>query len=346
MQGQTQLSLFDVAHKLTGTLSYPFDNLFGTIFLLSYPRRKLLLKACRIQGPFSTSSRFYTRYRQELLEYIDYPQLLRNSKRWRANPTTFDTLWDVIQRYHLLFSSPILAGFVSMILRYAPYDDTSSIRQAEREAIDKEIAASQSPKPAVGLNYSRLFSSQPSTYANPPYHEDVPDNHTLEKTIGCSIIGSITALQHSSRLLLPSTTRKRFPPVPHSLEPFARFNNHAPIETILDAERVYANSGIQLEGPTSIGVVVMGNTGGPRAFYRRGLTKHSRSRYVQPILNAMVDSLSTTNRRTRFNLFNLDFLTPEMISMIYDYASFTSKLQEIRKFTNTLGNHLGLSWVG
>jgi len=81
-----------------------------------------------------------------------------------------------------------------------------------------------------------------------------------------------------------------------------------------------------------------GNDLKPRVYYARGPDVHFASSIIQDIFNTFVDSLSSTHRRNRFNLLDLERMTEDEVLAIYDYSSFTSTLHEIRNFTNRLAD--------
>jgi hypothetical protein len=100
-------------------------------------------------------------------------------------------------------------------------------------------------------------------------------------------------------------------------------------------EFLYHKYGILATGPTELRMAFKYHDLKPRVYYARGLDVYPSSRYAQPILNIIVDALPVTNRYERFLANAIQLCVSETL-FIYDYASFTSRLYEIRNFMSRL----------
>jgi len=73
----------------------------------------------------------------------------------------------------------------------------------------------------------------------------------------------------------------------------------------------------------------------PRVYYARGPDQYYASRYIQEIFNILIDSLPITNRYLRFYHAGIRIEADDTL-FIYDYSSFTSRLDEVKCFLREL----------
>lgn len=285
--------------------------------------RKVMLKACRIQGPFSTTSRLYTRHKS-FMDISIYPVKFSYDGP-ELDSSQPSSLYSFITKYSDFFSDPIICGYISMALRYLPYLDYSSVEQVKMDTLIKELTASQGGGTrSPHLNYDALFN--PGSV----YRDGTPG----QARIGSSLRGAARRLQSSKYPLVPRGGKKNIP-LPScsttSYHPYERKLGR-PIKTLDDVETVYIKYGVELYGKTEMRSVWRGNDLKPRVYYSRGPSLHRPSVYIQQIFNAFVDAFEETHRLHRHSTTVIHPDTDEILS-IYDYSSFTSSLSEIRRFT-------------
>jgi len=247
-------------------------------------------------------------------------------------------IFDLLEANHQLLTSPVSAGFISMVLRYLPYSDYAESAEIRKETIDKELHAAQVPYHPVTLNYSSFLS--PS-----PYHRHVPlfgkkSSPAVASQIHSSFEKAKTLI--SDQLLVPKVSRKTILRK-HGAPWWKPYDKHAldgkRVKTLADVERVYVKTGVWLHGLTEMRSAWRGNDLKPRVYYARGASPHPACSVIQQIFNIFVDSLRITHRKLRFNLHELEGLTFEKMLFLYDYTSFTSSLHEIRNFTDKLAEY-------
>jgi hypothetical protein len=93
--------------------------------------------------------------------------------------------------------------------------------------------------------------------------------------------------------------------------------------------------GIRIGGPVEVRCSWKYNVLKSRLYFAQGGDTFHSSKYVQPIFNLLADSLEITHTMNR--VFEpLSVLSKDDFVIIYDYASFTSTLQEIVSFLEEL----------
>jgi hypothetical protein len=325
---QPHMHHFRLARLLSVSTAYPCTTLFPTVVAMSIAERKLLLKGARIGGPFTTGSRFYLRHAKDLKKRIIVYDLPYNDVPKAVGP---QSIWDFMLLHSIFFDHPVLRGFVSMIVRYLPYEDYSSSELEKSAAIKKEISA------AIGYGFSDqtldyTFLWTVDRQSTTPYYHGIA-YRSVQEDIRKALRGAVKGLKHKP--ILPRTGKKLIPNrQDYALEAIEKRVGF-PIRTLGDVERVYAESEILLGGVTVMKSVWRGNDLKPRIYYARGPTVHHGSPFIQTLFNAFVDSLANTHRKTRFHTRDM-MLTSHEILFIYDYSSFTSNLHEIRRFTDAL----------
>jgi len=312
--------------------------LIGLIYVMDLPHRKVLLKAVRIQGPFSRSSRFYLRYTTELRD-IKYTPHIMSRNAPTIDPTIQMTCWDIVQHFSDLFSDSISCGYISMLLRCLPYLDISSAREEVFEAVKKELEASQGGgvEPKYPLNYRANFHPSRDTPYRPGSRPDV--------SIAYKLRGGIRRL--SSNLIVPRLGNKNIP-LPSDYDttyrPYEVHTDGKEIKTLKQVERVYYACGVELAGTSRMKTVWRSNDLKPRVYYSRGASLHRSSAYIQQIFNCFVDALENTHRIDRHNTSSLNPGKDDLLS-IYDYSSFTSLLSELPRFTAILAEEFQETYI-
>jgi len=306
------------------------------VFGMPVTDRKVLLKACRIQGPFSKQSRLYTRHKDQMTN-VHYPVISLPRGHNKVDHSSSRTIYQLIQDYSDYFSDPICCGYISMLLRYIPYSDYTSVVEEKDRIIKKELEASQ----GGGLRAPMIDYHSLSSPRFHPYLPGVPGNLTVITRLR----GSIRRL--SNKPIVPRLGKKKIP-LPDEYDStyrvYEKFNDGKLIQSLEDVERVFVRSGQELSGRTKMKTVWRGNDLKPRVYYSRGASLHRASTYIQQIFNAFVDAFETTHRHARHATVTLK-PTEEEILLIYDYSSFTSQLSEIIRFTDTLADWFGETYI-
>jgi hypothetical protein len=256
---------------------------------------------------------------------------LRNDEGYIAqNYTTLFKLAISLSDY----MDPFHSGFLSMLLRNAPFNDEQDGLDQLEASIQKELTAALSSYHPAILDYTSIFESGSSNRYVRVYH-----NLPIVEDVAREIHG---AFIRARKKLLTATVF--YPKYSHKLVGRVARDNARQckgmwggdkIKSTLDLERFYMKTGWRIEGPVEIGMAWKYNELKPRVFYKRGPTVYNASRYIQQIYNLIIDQIVSVNRQSRFHTSTVQF-TASDITFIYDYAAFTSSLLEIRNFTSSM----------
>jgi len=100
-------------------------------------------------------------------------------------------------------------------------------------------------------------------------------------------------------------------------------------------EWIYSRTGSTICGETEMRSAWKYTDLKPRVYYARGPDQYYASRYIQEIFNILIDSLPITERFLRFYHSGIRLEHDETL-FIYDYSSFTSRLDEVKCFIRRL----------
>jgi len=297
---------------------------------MSIDQRKACLTMVRCQVLPVYGSRLFKRFAALWVQSVNRPAELRHSQN--RHVFTLRELANLLEDY----LNPLQCGFVSMLLRNAPFLDEQDCAKVIRDGIQKEILAAIHTYHPVSLDYHSIFTEAQFTHYV-PLSGNLPYCLEVSRSLRAS-------LSHSKRKLVlgnpiyPSYKQKDVGRGGRrNLEYLSRFMDGEDLRTTLDLERLYHATGMKVDGNVEMGWTWKYNELKPRVFYRRGPKVYYPSRFIQPIFNLLLDSVESVNRRTRFASQSVP-LDASDIAFIYDYSSFTSKLHEIRNFTASLAD--------
>lgn len=311
----------------------PVQDLVRAIHYMPIPVRKALITLCRVRSPYNPRSRAYTRLVQELKQpFTTYTPIAMEI-----------TLIDLLPPCDQFISSPILSGLISMLVRNIPFYHRDEVVALTLSSVEKEVKASLEVYPHPVFNWESVLSN--SAYTR---HSTVlSDGYPLKPEVHDAIYEALLSTKHvlSSRRLYPDYSRKTLGlRATRSLLDLDRQLGYVTPNTTQGLETMYHHEGIRVTGPTEMRTAFKYNDIKPRTYYARGPDQYYDSRYIQEIFNVIVDSLSTTHRFHRFHTNFLEMTSDETL-FIYDYASFTSTLFEIRRFTAALAEFYKDTWV-
>jgi len=299
-------------------------SVIWTMWRLPIPYRKVILDATRIQRVYPDSGRFLERNWR----------LLRKTVTLFSSETNCYDVVDLKSFINLLqpfLQSPVSSGFISMLVRYLPYHDESTIDETKETLLRKEIHAALEVYHPAHLNYSFLHGP---AYFHIPLHKDIRPSPYLARILYNTFRKRLDMVTH--RILVPDLGRKtistRFSDAYRVFEERYGF----PIKTLCDVEAIYIREGIKLGGLTEMRMAWKGNNLNPRIYYARGPDVHFTSSVIQQIFNILLDGFDFVHRRLRFALRDLGLVSDDVTLFIYDYTSFTSSLHEFRYFMEAL----------
>jgi len=110
------------------------------------------------------------------------------------------------------------------------------------------------------------------------------------------------------------------------------------VESVADVEKVYHQTGVEVKGPVEMRTAWKYNDLKPRVYYAQGPDVYHRSKFIQPIFNDILDCFDVVHRFNRYELPEDRTLDHSDTLIIYDYSSFTSRLEEVLEFTRALAD--------
>jgi hypothetical protein len=264
------------------------------------------------------------------------------------NPTN-DVVWytlDEIVRWASSFTPSLVAiSLISLAIRIAPFHDYSSVIETKKETVEKEMEAAVLPYNPVNFDYDVIFSSVPESRSR-RFHPDIPADASISRSLYADFSRAKSRLHKST--LFPDIGTKTVGKIVK--RNYYRIKTETGLQldqnaekgdvTCRDLERLYHETGRVVEGPVEVRSAWKYNDLKPRVYYARGGITYHNSKYVQSIFNVVIDALPETHRHDRFLEPEDSTLTEDDLIILYDYASFTSKLDEIKNFVSALATFL------
>jgi hypothetical protein len=107
-----------------------------------------------------------------------------------------------------------------------------------------------------------------------------------------------------------------------------------------DIERMYSRGEGYVDGTVEMRQAWKYNDLKPRTYFASGGTMYYPSRYIQPVMNALVDSFPSTDTYGRFSVERFAALSTDELVILYDYTSFTSSMSEQKHFLVELAHEM------
>lgn len=315
--------------QLTNTLSRDRQSLHELLMTLphmSIVHRKVVMTICRTQSSPVKGSTTYSRLFHDMRDYID-------------NPSTGGktVLGDLIRNCTETTTS-LYSGFVSMMLRNAPFPDDQEILEVIRSGVKKELTAAIEIYHPISLDWFSVLSSDKLYRIQNPLFPGAPINPAINHQVYYRLRSSKSLL--SSAVFYPDYSRKTIGRnASYNLRMVARELGMNVENTTLGLEQIYHEYGFRIQGETEMRWAWKYNDLKPRMYYARGPDQYYASRYIQQVFNILVDCLPVTHKFDRFNS-HIVRMSPDDTAFIYDYSSFTSKLHEVMGFLRALGEFL------
>jgi hypothetical protein len=254
------------------------------------------------------------------------------------------TLLEVISLYSDLFLDHLSCSIVSHGLRIAPGICQDEFESIMTSSLSKELSASTNRFLHTALDFRCLFSavaedrSLPLCDRLPPSEEVASD--TYSKFCGLR-------LRFSNMLLFPrggsktvgrevaSNFWKGYYSSGQSFKHEGYGDEHQ--VTVDDCLRLYQETGGYPDGPVEMRTSWKYAQIGPRCYYARGGTVQVPAQYMQEVVNIIIDEFPEVHRVNRFGPPG-DYLHDNDVELIYDYSSFTSTMDAIIPFIDSLAH--------
>lgn len=317
-----------------------YGLLLATIPFLPIALRKPILTLSRTQAlPVEGSPTYETAKRmfdiQIMPDYSFNLDLLMSLEV----PMPFGEFYERIAPYSL---QPIHCGILSLTLRIAPFPEDTEIEDLISTTFQKELSASVNIYHPVRFDYRAILSDNyherrtpfsPRIPLRPEVHDSIHDAFTKSKLslhhkvfwpdIGIKTVGDQVAMLFWNAYAELGLEWKED-------------QKDRPGVNCQDLERLYMETGIEIGGPVEVRSAWKYNDLKPRVYYARGGSTYFASRYIQAFFNHVIDFFPECHRLDRFTEPENSTLGHLDSSIIYDYASFTSTMEEIRNFVHAL----------
>jgi hypothetical protein len=318
----------------------PMSQFLADLVYIPIPLRKVLLTITRVQLFPVEGTRLYERLEEGLntIVYIPAPPFLLDDRRASAyGGTLLGLIYDIAP----WFTSPLLSSFTSTVLRSAPCAVPTDLRE---QALKKEIEAGcQEYSHRYHLDFSSIFSSDPLDRTI-PLAPNIPPNPDVANQ--CFKVFSEIRSSIADMILVPKLSTKTCGAITSQgcFETFPAFAINDCYGELINGnfstasiERMYYLSGLRVLGPSEMRSSWTYGDLRPRVYYAQGATTFNVAKYIQPIFNFIVNFFDVVHRYNRF-LEPEGILLEDFVVTIFDYASFTSKLEEIIPFLTDMSH--------
>lgn len=235
-----------------------------------------------------------------------------------------------------IHKDPICAAILNNACRSAPFLGlTAKEADANRTGSwEKEIFACSGIANGPALDYTCWFSEDSKDRNKPlgmhlpsaPIHNTRIHGKFLEwrKSMeGVRLFPQIQTGKSMSRV-----TAKRYWENKDPSRLGAQFDSNVSSAMV---ERVYADDGVEIQGPCELRQIWTYNDLTPRTYFSQGGTAFHDSKYIRLPLNRLSDHFEEVNFITRFSIQDILIHDNDTV-FIYDYESFTSNLEEFKYF--------------
>lgn len=240
----------------------------------------------------------------------------------------------LIPIFSTLYDSSFTAGLLMTMVRLAPLPQ-DQINSAYESAILKERKVMDETGLPSTLNYN-VFFGRPDECIVP----GVDANPVMAKRVQRSIDTWIQ--QIANKLFFPRMSHKSIEKsssnVTRSILEYEGIDYENEIMSQVELERVYHQTGYQVQGPCEMRQRWYTSQLSPRTYFASGGTAYHNSKFIADMMVQLCDNLPCTNRRYRVNPTRLR-IADGSHAYIYDLSSFTSNLHEQRYFVDRLAEY-------
>jgi len=313
-----------------------------TILSLPLFIRKELLGLCRTQSPPVQGS-----FAESALPSLKTTILAPSAPTKTLNATTYVSLslGDFIDLYLTCFLNHLTASVIAHGLRIAPIFDSEEIPFIFHEAVSKELSAGVVQFAHPLLDFRPFFSSD-FRHRRLSLCSRLPPSEEVASATYRTFMQ--LRLELSDRILFPRGGHKSvgrqvaedfWKGYYHSGQTFKHVEPSNPEDPVSvdDCMRLYQETGGYPTGPVEIRTSFKYSQIGPRVYYARGGRVQLVSAYMQEVVNRIIDAFPEVHRKDRFSPPPSP-LSPDDVEMIYDYSSFTSHLDAVVPFVDSLSN--------
>jgi hypothetical protein len=257
---------------------------------------------------------------------------------------------DFISTNARLFTNHLTASIISSAVRISPGISKEEFQDTLAKSVNKEISAAITISPQASFDFRAIFDDRLESRTIPFTDRMAPNPLVASDTytIFCNARAFL-----ANRIVLPSSGNKTVGKVVEqdfwhvyssSACTFMHEGTTKTEVTTTDCMRLYLETGYYPRGPVEMRYAWTYNQLEPRVYYARGGDVVMSSQYIQTITNLLVDCFPETHRKDRFMPPKAP-LNSEDVEIIYDYSSFTSKLEAVIPFVTELAHFFRGTYV-
>jgi len=246
--------------------------------------------------------------------------------------------------YSDLFLQHLSCSIISQGLRIAPGIDAEDYQQLFEATVAKELTASVNRFIHVRLDFRCILSAD-AAHRSIPFSERLPPSEEVASDTYMRFSSLRSRL--SNRILFPRGGSKTVGArvADHFWESYWALGQEFKHDgtsrsgtgqvTVDDCLRLYQETGGYPDGPVEVRSSWKYSQINPRVYYARGGDVQGPAQYMQEVVNIIIDEFPEVHRLNRFSPPR-NPLSDDDVEIIYDYSSFTSTLDAVVPFVDSL----------
>jgi len=254
------------------------------------------------------------------------------------------SLESLIFLYSDLFLDHLTCSIISHGLRIAPITDPDDFHTSQAQAISKELSAAITRFPHTTLDFRPILSSS-AQHRSLPFSTRLPPSEEVASDTYIQFVGLRS--RFSNAILYPRGGSKTVGTAVSSQfwDSYYRhglcFKHDGSSNSVVDQVttddclRMYQETRGYPSGPVEVRSSWKYSQISPRVYYARGGDVQVAAQYMQEIVNILIDEFPEVHRLNRFSPPREQLLDID-VEVIYDYSSFTSLLDAVIPFVDSL----------
>jgi len=249
---------------------------------------------------------------------------------------TMGKLYTAIEAH---ITSIVALSIISAFVRSAPALNMSDYDELIQASIDKETSAHERPLKGQQLDYRAIMTVGSHRI---PIHTNPWLYSPSVSLMYCEWIYNWKAELHH-RIYYPQFNPNKYigrisdNRCRAVMEQFG-FSQDEIRNTSFDLYYLYFMTGITTDGPCEVQFAFKYNDVKPRVYYRIGSWAYWKALYIHDLIDDLMKAFPHTHPRSRYNIQRIEIGRQKAMIIVYDYATFTSNLEELRYFLLALAD--------
>lgn len=280
------------------------------------------------------------------MQYLDSTILVPTTPSRYLDLTEYVSmsLLDLIHLYSSVFLEHLTASIIAHGLRIAPGIDFDDYHHMFVSTVSKELCAAINRFSHAPLDFRSIFSADASHRSIPicdrlpPSEEVASDTYMKFCNLRSRLANRIVFPRGGSKTVgrqVADGFWRSYVSCGQSFKHDGSSRSELNQVTVDDCLRLYQETGGYPEGPVEVRSSWKYSQITPRVYYARGGDVQLAAQYMQEIVNILIDEFPEVHRLDRFSPPSVQ-LSDTDVEMIYDYSSFTSVLDAVVPFVDSL----------